>query len=65
MSDHQSSEQEANIKKMNELLEEKNKETSDQQDFTQQEQKNQSVKDSARIPDENNKFTNKNNNRTP
>lgn len=65
MSDHQSSEQEANIKKMNELLEEKNKETLDHQDFTQQEQKNQSVKDSARIPDENNKLTNKNNNRTP
>lgn len=65
MSDHQSSEQETNIKKMNELLEEKNKDTSEHQESNQQEQTNQSLKDNARMPDENNKLTNKNNNRTP
>lgn len=65
MSDHQSSAQEKNIKKMNELLEEKNQETSENQDFNPQEQENQSLKDQARTPDENNKLTNRNNNRTP
>ena len=65
MSDHQSSAQEKNIKKMNELLEEKNQETSENQDFNPQGQENQSLKDQARTPDENNKLTNRNNNRTP
>ncbi|WP_142828095.1 hypothetical protein [Planococcus soli] len=65
MSNHQSSEQEKNIEKMNAFLEDKNQETSEKQDFDPQEQKNQSLKDNARTQDENNKLTNKNNNRTP
>lgn len=63
MSDHKSSAQDTNIQKMNELLEEKNKKSSTTQDSTQQEQTNQSLKDSARIPDENNKLITENNNR--
>ncbi|RLQ91378.1 hypothetical protein [Planomicrobium sp. Y74] len=65
MSNHQSSEQEKNIEKMKELVDEKNQETSQKQDFNQQEQKNQSIKDQARTPDENNKLTDTENNRTP
>lgn len=65
MSNHQSSEQEKNIEKMKELVDEKNQESSQKQDFNQQEQKNQSIKDSARVPDENNKLTDTENNRTP
>ncbi|XKE95449.1 hypothetical protein LG326_03700 [Metaplanococcus flavidus] len=63
MSDHKSSEHNKNVDKMKELLDEKNQETSQKQDFDQQEQKNQSLKDRARIPDENNKLTNADNNR--
>ncbi|PKH09709.1 MULTISPECIES: hypothetical protein [Planomicrobium] len=65
MSDHKSSEHNKNVDKMKELLDEKNQETSQKQDFDQQEQKNQSLKDRARIPDENNKLTNADNNRNP
>lgn len=65
MSEHQSSQQEKNIEKMKEIVEEKNEETSEKQDSNPQEQKNQSLKDSARIPDENNKLTNSDNNRNP
>ncbi|MCM3611745.1 hypothetical protein M4S82_10815 [Planococcus sp. MERTA32b] len=65
MSDNQSSGQNKNIDKMKELLDEKDQETSQKQDFDQQEQKNQSLKDRARIPDENNKLTNADNNRNP
>lgn len=65
MSNHQSSEQEKNIEKMKELVDEKNQESSQQQDFNPQDQKNQSIKDSARVPDENNKLTDTENNRTP
>lgn len=65
MSNDQSSEQNKNIDKMKELLDEKNQETSQKQNFDQQEQKNQSLKDRARIPDENNKMTNADNNRNP
>ena len=65
MSDNQSSGQNKNSDKMKELLDEKDQETSQKQDFDQQEQKNQSLKDRARIPDENNKLTNADNNRNP
>jgi len=65
MSDHKSSEHNKNVDKMKELLDEKNQETSQKQDFDQQEQKNQSLKDRAQIPDENNKLNNADNNRNP
>ncbi|MBT2582998.1 hypothetical protein [Planococcus sp. ISL-109] len=64
MSDHPSPEQEKNIQKMNELLGKKNKATSEKQDFDQQDQKNQSLKDNARFANDNNKLT-PTNNRTP
>lgn len=63
MSNQKPSAQDTNIQKMNELLEEKNKKSSTTQDSTQQEQTYQSLKDSARMPDENNKLITKNNNR--
>ncbi|TWT01566.1 hypothetical protein [Planomicrobium sp. CPCC 101079] len=65
MSQHESSTQETNIEKMNELVEEKNKETSEKQHSDPQAQRNQSLQDQAHTPDENNKLTNRNNNRTP
>ena len=65
MSDHKSSEQETNIEKMNELLNEKNQAASETQNTDSQKKKNQSIKDQAHTPDENNKLTTKNNNRTP
>lgn len=65
MSQDKSSAQETNIEKMNELLEEKNKETSENQNFNHQEQTTQSLKDHTHNLDENNKLTTKNNNRTP
>lgn len=63
MSNHQSSDQDKNADKMKELLDEKNQETSEKQDFNQQEQKAQSIKDNERLPDEQNTLINKNNNR--
>ncbi|TAA73020.1 hypothetical protein [Planococcus salinarum] len=65
MSNQQSSEQDKNIKKMNELLEEKKEQTSHNQNSNQQEQKNQSLKDGAHTPDENNTLTETKNNRLP
>lgn len=65
MSQDKPSTQDTNIEKMNELLAEKNKGTSAQQHSDSQEQKNQSLKDQAQAPNENNKLVNKNNNRTP
>lgn len=65
MSQDKSSAQETNIEKMNELLEEKNKQTSGNQESNSQQQTNQSLQDQARNPNENNKLTTKNNNRTP
>lgn len=65
MSQDKSSAQETNIEKMNELLEEKNKQTLGNQESNSQQQTNQSLQDQARNPNENNKLTTKNNNRTP
>lgn len=65
MSQDKSPAQETNIEKMNELLEEKNKQTLGNQESNSQQQTNQSLQDQARNPNENNKLTTKNNNRTP
>jgi hypothetical protein len=65
MSEHKSTEQETNIKKMNEVLEEKNKENSQKQNFDQEDKKAQSLKDSEHTPDENNILVETKNNRMP
>ncbi|QHJ72233.1 hypothetical protein [Planococcus halotolerans] len=65
MSNHQSSEQEKNIEKMKEIVDEKKQESSQEQDFNQEEQKNQSIKDNEHVPDENNILIDTKNNRMP
>lgn len=65
MSNNQSSEQEKNIEKMKEFVDEKNQDSSEKQAFNQEEQKNQSIKDNEHVPDENNILIDTKNNRMP